>query len=106
MALNVDGSFTFRANDGALNSNIATYPITVNEKVLKCHIFANGKDDLFADINDKNVEGLVAVDLVVYKQLVKRKQGKKITFNLFKKPAKVIQVPEDKKEKIEDQIRL
>ncbi len=167
LVLNPDGSFTytpntgfsgidvftFKANDGTLDSNIALYTITVNqdvvivtpetplsplsfwwayllgllllllfflrpnlkyalvdkngnEKVIRRHIFANGKDDLFIDLNDKNVEGLVAVDLVVYKQLVKREQGRKITFNLFKKPMKTISVPEDLKEKIEDQIKL
>ncbi len=146
-------SFTFKANDGSLNSNIATFTITVgeeviivtpdtplsplsfwwayllgllllllfflrpnlkyalvdkegNEKVIRRHIFSNGKDDLFVDLNDKNVQGLVAVDLVVYKQLVKREQGRKITFNLFNKPVKTIAVPEDMKEKIEDQIKL
>jgi hypothetical protein len=76
------------------------------ETVIRRHIFANGKDDLFIDINDKNIEGLVKVDLVVYKQLVKREQGQKITFNLFKKPIKTIAVPEDMKDAIEDQIKL
>jgi len=146
-------SFTFKANDGGLDSNIATYTITVNEEVIiddpdtplspltywwvfllgllfilifflrpnlkyalvdkngketviRRHIFANGKDDLYIDINDKNIEGLVKVDLVLYKQLVKREQGQKITFNLFKKPVKTIAVPEDMKDAIEDQIKL
>jgi len=167
LVLNADGSFTytptegfhgtdsfsFKANDGSIDSNIATFTITVaeeviivdpttplsplsfwwayllgllllllfflrpnlkyalvdkegNEKVIRRHIFSDGKDDLFIDLNDKNVDGLVAVDLVVYKQLVKREQGKKITFNLFNKPVKTIAVPEDMKEKIEDQIKL
>ncbi len=148
-----EDSFTFKANDGALDSNIAKYTITVDEeviivdpetplspldfwwayllgllllllfflrpnlkyalvdkegkeKVIRRHIFANGKDDLYVDLNDKGVEGLVAIDLVVYKQLAKREQGKKITFNLFKKPVKVISVPEDQDEKIEDQIKF
>jgi len=167
LVLNLDGSFTytpnsgfsgvdkftFKANDGELDSNIATYTINVaeeviivdpktplsflsfwwlyllgllfiiifflrpnlkytlvdkagNETVIRRHVFANGNDDLFVDLNDKNVEGLVKVDLVVYKQLVKREQGQKITFNLFKEPMKTIIVPEDHKEKIEDQIKL
>jgi len=148
-----EDSFTFKANDGALDSNIAKFTITVDEeviiddpetplgpldfwwayllgllllllfflrpnlkyalvdkqgkeKVIRRHIFANGKDDLYVDLNDKGIEGLVAIDLVVYKQLAKREQGKKITFNLFKKPVKVIKVPEDQDEKIEDQIRF
>jgi VCBS repeat-containing protein len=148
-----EDSFTFKANDGGLDSNVATYTITVNEEVIivdpetplspltywwvfllgllfiiifflrpnlkyalvdkngketiiRRHIFANGNDDLFIDINDKKIEGLVKVDLVVYKQLVKREQGQKITFNLFKKPVKTIAVPEDMKDAIEDQIKL
>ncbi|NTW95804.1 MAG: tandem-95 repeat protein [Erysipelotrichaceae bacterium] len=148
-----EDKFTFKANDGGLDSNIATYTITVDEEVIiedpdtplsplsfwwlyllgllfilifflrpnlkyalvdkngketviRRHIFANGNDDLFIDINDKNIEGLVKVDLVVYKQLVKREQGQKITFNLFKKPVKTIAVPEDMKDSIEDQIKL
>jgi VCBS repeat-containing protein len=148
-----EDSFTFKANDGGLDSNIATYTISVNEEVIiedpetplspltywwvfllgllfilifflrpnlkyalvdkngketviRRHIFANGNDDLFIDINDKNIDGLVKVDLVLYKQLVKREQGQKVTFNLFKKPVKTIVIPEDMKDAIEDQIKL
>ncbi|NTW95803.1 MAG: tandem-95 repeat protein [Erysipelotrichaceae bacterium] len=167
LSLNLDGTytytpqagfsgldtFTFKANDGELDSNIATFTISVaeeviiddpetplsplsywwvfllgllliiifflrpnlkyvlvdkagNEKVIRRHVFANGDDDLSVDLNDKNVTGLVNIDLVVYKQLVKREQGQKITFNLFNKPVKTIAIPEDMKEKIEDKITL
>jgi len=148
-----DDQFTFKANDGSLDSNIATFNITVseeviiddpetpltplsfwwayllgllllllfflrpnlkyalvdkegNQKTIRRHIFAKKDEDLSVDLNDKNVQGLVAIDLVVYKQLVKKERGQKITFNLFKKPVKTIAVPEDMKEKIEDSIKL
>ncbi|KAF0227071.1 MAG: hypothetical protein FD133_1235 [Erysipelotrichaceae bacterium] len=113
-----EDSFTFKANDRAIDSNIAKFIITVDEdnviivdpetslgpldfwwanllgllllllfflrpnlkyalvdkegkeKVVRRHIFANGKDDLYVDLNDKWIEGLVAIDLVEYKQLV------------------------------------
>ena len=147
-----EDSFTFKANDGELDSNVATFTITVaeeviiidpetplspldfwwllflpllllllflrpnlkyelvdaqgNKKTIRRHIFAKGDEDLFVDLNDKDMKNLVHVDLTVYKQLVKREQGRKITFNLFKKPMKTIEVPEDMKEAITDRIEL
>jgi VCBS repeat-containing protein len=147
-----EDSFTFKANDGELDSNVATFTITVaeeviiidpetpqaplnywwllmllplllllflrpnlkyelvdaegNKKTIRRHIFAKGDEDLFVDLNDKDMQNLVHVDLTVYKQLVKREQGRKITFNLFKKPMKTIEVPEDMKDAIKDRIEL
>jgi VCBS repeat-containing protein len=147
-----EDSFTFKANDGELDSNVATFTITVaeeviiidpetpqaplnywwlmllpllllllflrpnlkyelvdaqgNKKTIRRHIFAKGDEDLFVDLNDKDMKDLVHVDLTVYKQLVKREQGRKITFNLFKKPMKTIEVPEDMKDAIKDRIEL
>ena len=147
-----EDSFTFKANDGELDSNVATFTITVaeeviivdpetplaplnywwllllpllllllflrpnlkyelvdasgNKKTIRRHIFAKGDEDVFVDLNDKDMQNLVHVDLTVYKQLVKRQQGQKITFNLFKKPMKTIEVPDDMKDPIKDRIEL